>query len=96
MPAHNPSTTDPGHGHNVGNVDDGGGSIAEVNGRVQVWTAGSTASRGIATTNSGFGVGLIAKGATTGITSSVAAAAASAAHENMPPYVVVNKIIKAL
>jgi microcystin-dependent protein len=79
MPSHNHGVSDPGHTHNVGNIPDGTQNIVAAPG------GGISAAdeiRYTETTNTN----------TTGI--SINTSGGGQAHNNMPPYIVMNYIIK--
>jgi microcystin-dependent protein len=88
MPAHNPVITDNGHFHSV----DRSGSNNQVFASLAGASPGDT--MGLADADGAGLGGLYAEVATTGITAAVAAAAAASSHQNLPPYLVVNKIVK--
>lgn len=94
------AASDGAHQHDIGSVNQGGGTFTEAGGRVVSTIGGGSGGITIARgTDGGFYIGLIAKTAgahTHDVTGSTASAGGGGAHNNMPPYQVVNYLVRIL
>lgn len=87
---HTHNVSDPGHGHNLGSVDMGGGVIGENGGTIIAGHGGGAPTLQMG--SGGFWIGLHAKGNTTGI--QLFNSGNGLAHNNMPPFLALAAWIK--
>lgn len=104
MPAHSHGVTDPGHQHNTGSGDGGGGLYdenagattgngAQQSGQVVGYANNNGTGKGIATTNTGSAfINLFAKLSKTNIT--ISSNGSGGAHNSVHPVVAVGKLIR--